>query len=127
MAAAPTGVVVESMSIETSASTHLKAPPGGFRSKYDARTRQVADKGGIVFAAQVEKCATKPLVLLYGLSTPKFRHFTGYRHCRRPLDPGCRQYLLADLGMHLEMIYSDHGHSYDIVFIDVHCSCIGAH
>ena len=24
--------------------------------------------------------------------------------------------LLADLGMHLEMIYSDHGHDYDAVF-----------
>ena len=63
-------------SIAAEVSKHLQAPQGGFRSKCVAQTRQssrVADKAGIVFAVQVEKCATKPLLLLYGLSTKKFR------------------------------------------------------
>ena len=76
MDAAPTAVVVESMSIATEVSKRLQAPQGGFRSKYDAQTRRssrVADKDGIVSAVHVEKCATEPLLLLCGLSTAKFR------------------------------------------------------
>ena len=62
MDAAPTAVVVESMCIATEVSKHVQAPQGGFRSKCNARTRRssrVADKAGIVFALQVEKCANK--------------------------------------------------------------------
>ena len=81
MAAAPTTELVESMSIAAEASKHLQA---GCRWKCVALARRspgVAEKSGIVFAAQVEKSATRPVLLLYGFSPTKFRTwFTCHEH-----------------------------------------------
>ena len=76
MAAAPTTEIVESMSKAAEASKQLLAPRGGCSWKCVAQTRRssgVAEERGIVFAAQVEKSATRPLLLLYGFSSTKFR------------------------------------------------------